>query len=162
MFIYGTQNSLLYHKQAISYCMPQTLQPWDKDEYKGNPTRSLAVNKLLGVIKKMEIRKEGKESSADRAFEPEEFAAVIHMLANNMDANRLERVLYPLMFIFAYHMIAWLDGVSELKKSWLKAHSVIVFCLLARLPWSKTCTNRREALFQVVVGGDDWKLDVLL
>ena len=59
-------------------------------------------------------------------------------------------------------MIARLDDVMKLHKNWIKTHPDFDFCLQTRLPWSKTVTDPRESPWQIVVGGDDWQLDVIL
>jgi len=59
-------------------------------------------------------------------------------------------------------MKARLDKLMKLCKNWIKTHPDFDFCLQTRLPWSKTVTDPHESLWQIVVGGDDWQLDVIL
>ena len=69
--LYSTRNTLLYHKKALSYFMPNTLHSWDEIHCNGNPTKAQDVNKVLQVIKKWEICGEGKKSNADCPLELE-------------------------------------------------------------------------------------------
>jgi hypothetical protein len=48
-------------KKAISYYMLNQLMPWNSQTRTGNPTRSTKVNDLIKLIKKKEVRKEGKD-----------------------------------------------------------------------------------------------------
>ena len=75
--IYATKNSLAYTKKALSYFMVHSNVQWNDVQRFGNPTKSKQVNSLLRVINKMETSNQGKPSSADRAFEYEEFAEAI-------------------------------------------------------------------------------------
>ena len=59
-------NTLQYMKKALSYYMPNKLMEWNVDSQTGNPTRSVLVNKLIELVKKKEVRKEGNASSARR------------------------------------------------------------------------------------------------
>ena len=63
--LYSTRNTLLYHKKALSYFMPNSLHSWDEIHCNRNPTKARDVNKVLQVIKKWEICGEGKNSNAD-------------------------------------------------------------------------------------------------
>ena len=81
----GRSSSLEYYKKALSWYMPNKLQAWDVMSGRGNPTRSINVNQLIKVVKKREVRQEGKASSADRAFERDEFNQIIDMLASRQD-----------------------------------------------------------------------------
>ena len=160
--LYSTRNTLLYHKKALSYFMPNTLHSWDEIHCNGNPATARDVNKVLQVIKKWDIRGEGKKSNADRPLEPEEYVYMMNALSRQRSANRLELVRYPCMFAYQVHMIGRLDDVVKLKKSWIKAHPQYDFLLSSRLPWSKNVTDKRQSPWQVVVGEDDWQLCVHL
>lgn len=155
-------NTLKYHKKAISYFMPHNLPTWDDIHFTGNPTKSRSVNMLLKVIEKWELRGEGKKSSADRPYEPEEYEYVMQAVSTLPDASLLDRVRVPCMFAYQVHMIARLDEVVKLKKSWIRAHPQYDFMLLSRLPWAKNVRDKRQSPWQVTVGEDDWRLDVLL
>ena len=65
----GRSSSLEYYKKAISYFMPNKLIAWDAQLERGNPTRSVEVNELIKLVKKKEVRKQGKQSAARRPME---------------------------------------------------------------------------------------------
>ena len=67
-------------KKAISYYMPNRLMPWNSQTRSGNPTRSIEVNDLIKLIKKKEVRKEGRKSAARRAMNIDEFGALVERL----------------------------------------------------------------------------------
>jgi hypothetical protein len=79
--IYATKNSLAYTKKALSYFMVYSDVQWNDVQRFGNPTKSKQVNFLLHVINKLETSNQGKKSSANRAFEYEEFAKTINILS---------------------------------------------------------------------------------
>ena len=62
--INGQSSTLEYIKKAISYFMPNKLVGWNVETRSGNPTRSVKVNELIKTVKKKEVRKEGKPTSA--------------------------------------------------------------------------------------------------
>ena len=66
---FGRSTSLESYKKHISYFMPNCLICWDVQNMRGNPTRSIAVNKLINEIKKEEVRKRGKKTVARRPLE---------------------------------------------------------------------------------------------
>jgi hypothetical protein len=59
--------SLEYWKKALSNYMPNRLMHWHVTSQQGNPTKSIEVNDLIKKtkkIKKVEVRKKGRKSSA--------------------------------------------------------------------------------------------------
>ena len=109
--------TLKYHKKAISYFMPNNLPTWDDIHSTGNPTKSRAVNTLLKVVEKWELRGEGKKSNADFPYEPEEYEHLMQVVSTLPNASRLDQVRVPCMFSYQVNMIARLDKVVRLKKS---------------------------------------------
>ena len=77
---FARSSTLEVAKKAISFYMPNRLMPWNSQTNSGNPTRSTQVNDLIKRIKKKEVRKEGKRSSARRAMNIEEFGALVERL----------------------------------------------------------------------------------
>ena len=49
-------NSIKYWKKAISYFMPNRLQPWNVLSNSGNPTRCTDINDLIKRILRREVR----------------------------------------------------------------------------------------------------------
>ena len=109
----GRSSSLEYAKKAISFFMPNRLMPWNARSLEGNPTKSVEVNNLIKRVKKNEVRKEGKPSSARRAMKMEEFLALIKRLRLRRDLTA--RYTIAAYYIFQFHMIARLDDVMNFK-----------------------------------------------
>jgi hypothetical protein len=59
-------------------------------------------------------------------------------------------------------MVARIDDVSKSKKEWLNFHPLYPYCLMGRLAWSKNVIDKRDSPWQIIVGGDEFRLDVLL
>ena len=160
--IYATRNSLSYTKKALSYFMVHCPMQWNDVTRVGNPTRSKKVNALIRLIGKLETRDLGKASSADRAFEYEEVAEVMKILSNQGGRSAIDNAMYTCMFAFQCHFIARIDDVSKSKKQWLSFHPEYPYCLMGRLAWSKNVIEQRDSPWQIIVGGNEWSLDVLL
>lgn len=160
--IYATLHSLKYTKKAVSYFMVHSNVPWNDVTRFGNPTRSKQVNSLLQHIKKLENADQGKPSNADRAFEYEEVVEAIKLLSMGSNTSTIERAMITCMFLYQIHFVARIDDMSKSKKQWLSSHPEYPHCLMGRLAWSKNVCERRDSPWQIIVGGDDWNLDVLL
>jgi hypothetical protein len=83
------------------------------------------------VVRKKEVQKQGKPSSADWAFEKNEFDEVINILESSLDAKRL--YMYPAMFKFQFHFIARLDDALHVKKDSIKVCDKFNFTLTTQL-----------------------------
>lgn len=161
--IYATGNSLDYTKKALSYFMVHCGVPWNNVTRFGNPTRSKQVNSLLNHIKKMENSDQGKSSNADRAFEYEEVVAAMALLSEKRGSrSTVESAMIKCMFLYQIHFVARVDDVSKSKKQWLSFHPEYPHCIMGRLAWSKNVHDKRDSPWQIIVGGDEWNLDVLL
>lgn len=160
--IYATRFSLNYTKKALSYFMVHCGVPWNNILRFGYPTRSKQVNSLLLHIKKMENSDQGKPSNADRAFEYEEVVAAMALLSEKRGRSTVEDAMYKCMFLYQIHFVARIDDVSKSKKQWLSYHPEYPHCLMGRLAWSKNVSDKRDSPWQIIVGGDEWNLDVLL
>jgi hypothetical protein len=68
----GRLTSLLYYKKVISYFIPNKHIGWDVELNRGNRTRSPIVTSVIKAVKKKEVRRQGKASSARRPMEMEE------------------------------------------------------------------------------------------
>ena len=67
---------------------------------KGNPTRSIAVNKLIHEMKKEEGRNRGKKTVARRPLELNEFTKLVSMLREDQDP--LKKYGYSALVFFSY------------------------------------------------------------
>jgi len=107
----GRSSSILFHKKAISHFMPNRLMSWNEVTEMGNPTKSREMNDLIKRVKKEEIRKTGKKSSACRGLAHGEYLSVQEVLRGRN--NDKERYLVPCVMNLQYNMIARLDDACE-------------------------------------------------
>lgn len=159
--LYATQNSLNYTKKALSYFMVHSLPQWNDVTRIGNPTKSKKVNALVRLVGKMETRDQGKKSNADRAFEYQEVAEVMKIFSTP-EGSSIDNAMYACMFAYQIHFIARIDDVSKSKKQWLSFHPDHPYCLMGRLPWSKNVMEQQDSPWQIIVGENEWRIDVLL
>jgi hypothetical protein len=82
--IQGRSNSILYWKKAISFFMPNRQPTWDVLTNSGNPTKSIEINELVKLVKKKEVRRQGKPSSARRPLEDSEYQQAIALIESTM------------------------------------------------------------------------------
>jgi hypothetical protein len=157
---YGRASSLEYYKKAISHFMPNKLMAWNVISQVGNPTRSTEVNSLIKAVRKKEVRKQGKPSSADRAFEKNEFDEVINILESSPDAKR--RYMYPAMFKFQFHFIARLDDTLHVRKDSIKVCDEFDFTVTTQLRWAKNVHDERDAPRQIMLGAVNPRYCILL
>ena len=66
-------NSIHFLKKTVSFFMPNKNTQWCVMNKCGNPTRSTLVNELIKMMKKREVRKQGKPSQARQPCEIDEF-----------------------------------------------------------------------------------------
>jgi hypothetical protein len=66
---------LEFAKKAISWYMPNKLGHWQAQAHPpvGNPTKSVEVNDIIKVVKKKEVRGQGRLSNAKRPFTTDSF-----------------------------------------------------------------------------------------
>ena len=62
-----------FWKKSLSSFMPNRLMHWDEMSKRGNPTRSIAINNFIKLLKKLEVKKLGVQSKARRAMAKVEF-----------------------------------------------------------------------------------------
>lgn len=108
----GRSSSIEYIKKAISFFMPNKLVAWNVETETGNPTKSVLVNELIKVVKKKEVRKEGKASSARRPMEQSEFREMIRRFRDESSRSILRRTMAA-YFIYQYNMIGRVDDVAH-------------------------------------------------
>lgn len=89
----GCSSSLEYYMKALSYFIPYRLASWNPMTNSGNPTRSQPIIDLIKAVKKKEVRKQGKATSAVRPLEAEEFASTLNLLRKYHDILRRFQML---------------------------------------------------------------------
>ena len=102
MPILGRSSSLQYYKKAISHFMPDKLSPWNVCRQEGNPTRSVVVNNLIKLVKKKEVRKQGKKSQARSPFTKKEYEYLMALLEANENLSKEE---INTLFCFSHSFI---------------------------------------------------------
>ena len=158
--VYGRSSSLEFYKKAISHYMPLRLQPWNPIRSEGNPTRSVEVNDLIKKVKKAEVRKQGKPSSARRPLEMGEYRALLRILENFADDDRKYAV--PATLKFQYNMIARIDDTANFECDDLMENAEFPFALLCKMCWSKNVMEESDAPDQILLGAMDPDFCILL
>jgi hypothetical protein len=62
----------------MSSFMPNRLMPWNVPNNVGNPSKSIEITDMIKVIKKKEVPKEGKASTAQWPLQHDEYAKFGH------------------------------------------------------------------------------------
>ena len=96
----------------------------------GNPTKSPAVNDMIKLVKKIEVRGEGAPSIAKRPLE------------ESNDWNH--RIRYPVMALWQYHLFGRIDDVTNFKLTDPRGHGDYDFCLKTKVRWSKNVLEERQ------------------
>jgi hypothetical protein len=145
--------SLEFWKKAISSFMPNRLMSWNVLTNVGNPTKSIEINDLIKAIKKKEVRKQGKASTARRPLQHDEFQSMLGYLRGH--DNRMKRYALPGFFVFQYNLIARMDDTSKFRMENLTQCHDFDFVLKGRLNWSKNVHEERDAPNQILLGAMD-------
>jgi hypothetical protein len=146
----GRSNSLAFAKKAVSHYMPRRLVHWDEIQQQGNPTKSIEVNNLISAVKKAEVRKQGKSSSARRALELQEFKSLISLLAATTNFN--SQIRYVTYALLQFVLIARVDDICHFLVSDIFVHSSYNSVLACRLAWSKNVREERDSPEQILLG----------
>ena len=147
----GKSNSLLAYKKMLTFFMVNHLPLWDEMHQHGNPTKSSIVNDLISFVKKKEMRGQGKESKADRAFEHSEFQQVLDSF-HNASSTDFSKYRYAAMIKFMFHFVCHGDDAAHVFKSSLKQSSEYPWALVCTLRWSKNVCEQRDCPPQIMLG----------
>ena len=149
----GRHSSLMFYKKAISFFMPDRLIGWSVRSKEGNPTKSTAVNDLLNLIRKKEVRGQGKESQARGPFVEAEYEQAISMFESIDDVE--QRLFTASIFRYQYTMGGRIDDCSKFQSSNLQKNSDPDHenvSLITKLPWSKNVMTEKQAPWQILLG----------
>lgn len=146
----GRSSSLEYYKKSLSHYMPNRLATWNSLAAVGNPTRSIEVNNFIKMIKKKEVRKQGKATSARRPLEKSEFVEMQRYFRSRRDFHRAFRV--PAFAKLQFSLIARVDDMANFETADLKAHPDITYALQCKMCWSKNIMEERDAPEQILFG----------
>ena len=105
--------TIKFHKKAISHFMPRYRVAWDEIRKEGNPTKSQAVNDLIKLIEKHEVRGTGIATSARRPIEWEEF--IMLLVAARLVYSHREKTVSLLVAVttLQWHFIGRIDDVRS-------------------------------------------------
>ena len=136
--------------------MPNKGAGWLVDSEQGNPTKSNEVNNMIKLVKKFEVRKQGKPSQARRAITELEWRDAMSILTEETNEHDLFRkYLIPSLTKFQFHMMARINDSSQFQASNLDTYEGNDFALGAKLAWSKNVTEERDAPKQILLGAND-------
>jgi hypothetical protein len=129
-------SGLAFVKKALSYFWPDNTTPWNTAAQSGNPTMSKDVNKLIDLIKKSEVRKQGKQSNAKQDMKRAEFKKTLRLLeASRGFANQFKTTA---MLKLQFQLNARMEDICNLETSDLCKHEKFgVFALQTQVAWSK-------------------------
>jgi hypothetical protein len=156
----GRSSSLEHYKKSLSFYMPNKLMGWNIMTNSGNPTRSILVNDLIKLVKKKEVRKQGKKSLARRPLEKSEFEQTLSLLEESADIKR--KYMVTTAAKFQYTMVARVDDTANFKEEDLKPNPQFDFTLLCQMCWSKNVLEERDAPDQILLGAMDRQYCILL
>ena len=145
----GRSSSLQFAKKALSYYMPNRSMTWNNQTEQGNPTKSTLLNDFIKVVKKKEVRKEGKSSQAKRALHVSEYQQLIRKIREGDLSKKYALAAY---FIFQFHMIARVDDVMHFKQEDLTPNLEFDFTLKSKMSWSKNILSEDRTSDQIVMG----------
>jgi hypothetical protein len=101
-------------------------------------------------VKKEEVRKTGKKSSARRSLQHRKFKQSLAILER--DPDPIKRFLAPCVNKVHYNLIARLDDAMELEFEDIKPNLHFPFLLLVHMCWSKNVNEERDAGKQILLG----------
>jgi len=147
-------SGLSFLKKALSYFWPDNTSPWNSQAQCGNPTMSKEVNKLLEMVKKSEVRKQGKESNAKRDMKRPEFKKMLQLLQESRGfANQYKTTA---MLKLQFQLIARMDDICNLETAGLREHEQFgAFALQTQVAWSKNVNEERDCPPQIILGAND-------
>ena len=96
-----------------------TTQKWNETS-QTDPTQLTLVNKLIEAVKRQEMRGNGADAKADRAFTVDEHCQVLELLRARDDAGTTA------MMNFQHHLIARMDDVAHVKKDTMQVSPVLI------------------------------------
>ena len=144
--LHAQSNSMKNWKKALFYYMPNRLHQWNELTGQGNPTRSTALNNLIKRVKKFEVRGQGAPSKVRRPMKAAEFRSVVSECHKLPEDDIIGRYGLPVLLAFQFHMIGRVDNCCNWRQENLAEHDIHAEkCARARMAWSKTVAEERDA-----------------
>jgi hypothetical protein len=154
----GRSSSLSMMKKYVSHCMSNKGTNWCNGQ--GNPTKSVSMNSLIRLVKKFEVRGEGKDRQGKHPLRQDEFLKTLELLKHKPDINH--RYRYPTMCLWKYHLIARSEDVCNFKTTDPRGHPHFDFAIKTKVRWSKNVNEERSCPDQILFGAMDPKFCILL
>ena len=151
--------SLWKAKQGISFFMPNHGVAWI-DGVGGNPTRHSSVSAVIRHVEDLEVKGLGVDPNDKRAYREAEFDKVLELFREQPDFN--SRMKYPLMTLWACHLIHHLDDSCHFKVNDPHGNVDFPFTLKTRTRWSKNVRTLKNCPDQILLASDDWRTCVIL
>ena len=107
----GRSSSHEFVKKFLSHFVPDKLQSWNIRRKEGNPTRSVAVNNLIKLVKKNQVRHQGKKSQACTPFTEKEYKHLMACL--ELHPNLSKRFFGSGIIKYQYIMGACINDSSK-------------------------------------------------
>ena len=147
--------TIKFHKKAISHFMPRYRVAWDEIRKEGNPTKSQAVNDLIKLIEKHEVRGTGIATSARRPIEWEEF--IMLLVAARLVYSHREKTVCLLVAVMTlqWHLIGRIDDVMELATTTIQRNLRHPSCLQLKMRKSKNIRSERDMPTQILFASMD-------
>ena len=154
-------STLAQAKKAISFFLPCQAMGWDPVKKKGNPTKAPEVNKVIQVVKKHQVRKQGVPSRARRDIDYDEFKNLLEVICNNTKLVP-QRYLMIANLTLQWHVIGRVDNMMQLDNNALQHNTAFDFALSCRMTWSKNICDKRGLPEQIILGSmDAWLCSLL-
>jgi hypothetical protein len=101
----------------------------------------MPVNDVVDTVHKMECRKQGRPSCAKWDMKGEEYRKTMRLLESKAGNYEMHNKV-PTVLIFQFHIIAWIDDITNLETGDLRSHKNSVRlrsrpkCLGVKMLWN--------------------------
>ena len=139
---------------AVSHFMPTRNIQWNDVTGKGNPTRSVAMARLIKTMKRFQTQQHGMSSQVRRPLTPQEYEAIIEPCWK-LDNKELA-LSGAAFFSMQLSMIGRVDDMAKFREEDFQAYEPYPdYGITARLPWSKNVSDERDFPRQPLYGPID-------
>ncbi len=154
---FARASCLMQYKKAISHFVVNKNWMWDEEKKRGNPTRSVRVNKVIKDVQQLEANKRGAPPKKRREMKPPEYEKGIGMIEDRSE-NITQDDSYYASAYFKYQlaMVARLDDVAKLRLDTFGTYSECpTYAINTSLCWSKNVLTEEDAPAQILLGAMD-------
>jgi hypothetical protein len=134
--------------------MPTSNIPWNDVNEQGNPTRSVAMARLVKAMRRFQTQRRGVSSQVRRPLTPQEYESIIKACWK-VDNKELA-LCGAAFFSTQLSMIGRVDDTAKFREEDLQAYEPYPdYGITARFPWSKNVSDERDAPRQPMYGAMD-------